>query len=144
MLVQEPDNRSHHDYPVFKSVGKVDPTPEQWQRLYEGWTWCRHIRSNTVMIMDPHANIIRAIGSGQPSRIGAARLAIQNAGEHARGGILISDSFTPKPDVAQLATEVGIGAMLIPSGSLRDNETTEIANKAGIPIVRGRERSFWH
>ena len=60
------------------------------------------------------------IGSGQPNRVDAARIAVQRAGEKARGSVLASDAFFPFPDSVEVAAAAGVTAIVQPGGSIRD------------------------
>ena len=86
----------------------------------------------------------RGIGSGQTSRIGATRIALEQAKEYDKGGILISDSFFPFPDSVELAAKYGIGAILQQGGSVNDKASIVMADKLGIPMVFSGRRAFRH
>ena len=44
--------------------------------------------------------------------------------------VMISDAFFPFPDVVQAAASAGIGAIIQPGGSLRDEESIKAADEA--------------
>ncbi len=128
----------------WKVATEKSPTPEQFDAMKDAWTLLRHIRSNTILIWDGNQGITLGIGSGQVSRVGAAKLALQQAGDRAKGAVLASDSFFPFGDSVELAAGYGIGAIVQQGGSINDKASVEAANKAGIPMVLTGQRAFWH
>ncbi|HLC29928.1 MAG TPA: bifunctional phosphoribosylaminoimidazolecarboxamide formyltransferase/IMP cyclohydrolase, partial [Dehalococcoidia bacterium] len=128
----------------WKDVTKVAATEEQRRAMKDAWTLLRRIRSNTILVLDGVEGVTLGIGSGQTSRVGAAKLALDQAGERARGAILASDSFFPFQDTVELAAQYGIGAIVQQGGSINDKASIEAADAAGIPMVLTGERAFWH
>jgi phosphoribosylaminoimidazolecarboxamide formyltransferase/IMP cyclohydrolase len=114
------------------------------EQMKLGWKFISRIKSNTILVIDKNLPMTRGIGSGQTSRIRSAKIALEQAGKHAKGGILISDSFFPFDDTVKLSAKVGITCILQQGGSVRDNLSIEAANKAGISMVLTGERKFWH
>ncbi|MBI4296936.1 MAG: bifunctional phosphoribosylaminoimidazolecarboxamide formyltransferase/IMP cyclohydrolase [Chloroflexi bacterium] len=143
LLLQEANLR-----PVSSSgwrvVTKAAPTPDQLRWMEEAWLLLRHIRSNTILVWDGAGGVSLGIGSGQVSRVGAARLALEQAGERARGAILASDSFFPFPDSVELAAQYGIAAIVQQGGSANDQASIAAADSAGMAMVLTGERAFWH
>ena len=84
------------------------------------------------------------IGSGQVSRVGSARLALDQASERTNGAILASDSFFPFQDTVELAAQYGIAAIVQQGGSINDQASIDAADAAGITMVLTGERAFWH
>jgi phosphoribosylaminoimidazolecarboxamide formyltransferase/IMP cyclohydrolase len=72
------------------------------------------------------------------------RLALEKAGERARGAVLASDAFFPFPDSIDLIAKAGIAAIVQPGGSKRDPEVIAAADAAGIPMVFTSRRHFRH
>lgn len=128
----------------WKVVSKATPTPEQLRAMQDAWALLRHIRSNTILVWDGAKGVTLGIGSGQVSRVGAARLALEQAGERARGAVLASDSFFPFPDSVELAARSGIAAIVQQGGSINDKASIDAANAAGMVMVLTGERAFWH
>ena len=128
----------------WRVATKAAPTEVQWRYLREAWALLRHIRSNTILVWDGEAGVTLGIGSGQVSRVGSARLALDQAGQRARGAVLASDGFFPFPDTVELAALAGIGAIIQPGGSIQDEASIAAANAAGVPMVLTGERAFWH
>ena len=89
-------------------------------------------------------NMTIGVGAGQMNRVGAARIAIEQAGEKARGSVLASDAFFPMGDTVELAAKAGITAIIQPGGSIKDEESIAAANKHGIAMVFTGVRHFKH
>jgi len=84
------------------------------------------------------------IGAGQMNRVGSARLALEAAGEAARGAVLASDGFFPFDDTVRLAAGHGITAVIQPGGSVRDAESVSACNQFGLAMVVTGRRHFLH
>jgi phosphoribosylaminoimidazolecarboxamide formyltransferase / IMP cyclohydrolase len=54
------------------------------------------------------------IGGGQSNRVGAAKIALEQAGDKANGAVLASDAFFPMPDTVELAAQYGVKAIIQP------------------------------
>lgn len=128
----------------WEVVTKAKPTDEQMRQMEIAWRFIRRMRSNTVIIMDKELPQTTGIGTGQTSRYRAALMAIELAGEKAKGAVLASDAFFPFDDIVSLAAENKIGAIVQSGGSINDKVSIEAADKAGIPMVFTNERTFWH
>jgi phosphoribosylaminoimidazolecarboxamide formyltransferase/IMP cyclohydrolase len=132
------------NFDKWKVVTKRKPTGKQKKQMELAWKFIGRIRSNSIIIVDKNLSMTRGIGSGQTSRVRATRIALEQAGNHAKGAILASDSFFPFDDSVKLAKKYGIGAIVQQGGSVNDKASIEAANKAGIPMVFTSERKFWH
>ncbi|HED23852.1 MAG TPA: bifunctional phosphoribosylaminoimidazolecarboxamide formyltransferase/IMP cyclohydrolase, partial [Firmicutes bacterium] len=100
VLVQTVDRE-----PVNVKKGKVvtgrAPTAEEWEALNFAQTVVKHVRSNAIVLAGRGCTF--GIGGGQTSRIGAAKIALDQAGERARGAVLGSDAYFPFPDTVEAA-----------------------------------------
>ncbi len=143
-LLYQMANAAAVDTSGWKVATQAQPTAVQLAAMHDAWTLIRRIRSNTILVWDPKEGVTLGIGSGQVSRVGAARLALEQAGERARGAILASDSFFPFPDSVELAVQYGIGAIVQQGGSINDGLSVTAADQAGVPMVLTGERAFWH
>jgi len=75
------------------------------------------------------------------------RIAIQKAHELGRdleGAVLASDAFFPFADGPQLALDAGVGALIQPGGSRRDDEVVGAVEAAGASMVFAKRRHFRH
>ena len=75
------------------------------------------------------------IGAGQMNRVGSAKIALEQAGEKAKGAALASDAFFPMDDTVEAAAKAGITAIIQPGGSIRDEDSIKKANEYGIAMV---------
>jgi len=123
---------------VTKRASPADLTPA----LDFAFTIVRRLTSNAIAVC--RGTSLVGAGTGQTSRVDAVRLALEKAGERARGGVLASDAFFPFPDSIELIAEAGIAAIVQPGGSKRDPEVIAAADAAGIPMVFTSRRHFRH
>ncbi len=127
---------------TWQVVSQRAPTDEETRALRFAWKACQHVKSNSIVFAVGEATV--GIGGGQPNRVDCVRIAIQRAGERARGAVMASDAFFPFPDSIQVAAEAGITAIIHPGGSVRDADSIAAANAAGIAMVTTGVRHFRH
>jgi len=143
-ILQTADNNIEESFGQWEVVSVVKPKKKQLEQMRIAWKFLSRIRSNTVIVIDKDLPMTRGIGSGQTSRFRSTKIALEQAGKHAKGGILASDSFFPFNDSVRLAAEYGIGAIVQQGESINDQASIEEVNKAGIPMVFTHRRAFWH
>ena len=78
------------------------------------------------------------------SRVDAARIAVDKAGERAKGAVAASDAFIPFPDSLEVCAAAGVTAIIQPGGSKRDDEVIARANELGVAMVFTGHRHFRH
>lgn len=143
MLVQELDTKGYQEVSgKLKIVTDRKPTEEEMQSLAFAWTIVKHVRSNAIALVN-HGRMV-GMGGGQTNRVGAAKIAIEEAGEKAKGAVLSSDAFFPMGDTVEAAAKAGITAIIQPGGSIRDQESIDMANKYNIAMVFTGMRHFKH
>jgi phosphoribosylaminoimidazolecarboxamide formyltransferase/IMP cyclohydrolase len=76
------------------------------------------------------------------ARIG--RWKAQDAGLPIEGAVMASDAFFPFRDAIDTAAEAGIGTIIQPGGSMRDEEVIAAADEHGIAMVLTGIRHFRH
>jgi phosphoribosylaminoimidazolecarboxamide formyltransferase/IMP cyclohydrolase len=138
-LVQERDLAVTGEWAV---ASKRQPTSEEMADLRLAWIACKHVKSNAITIAKGGAVV--GIGGGQVDRVNAARIAIQKAGERAKGAVAASDAFFPFPDGPELLLNAGVTAMVQPGGSVKDGETIELIDARGAAMVMTGQRHFRH
>jgi len=153
LIVQETDLKTT-DPSEWKLHGVEKLSSGQVEQVVWGLRAMRHVRSNTVIVVPPDRKMTIGIGSGQTSRVGAARIALAQAGEKAKGAYLLSDSFFPEPDSVRVAREYGIGLIVQQGGSVRDKvciaeslaqtEDLRAAGATPIPMIITGQRCFYH
>ncbi len=126
----------------FKVVTATAPKEEDTADLIFAMKVVKHVKSNAIVLVKNRQTV--GIGPGQPNRITSARIAINQAGERARGAILGSDAFFPFADTVEAAAACGVAAIIQPGGSLRDQDSIDACNQAGIPMVFTGQRHFRH
>lgn len=144
VLLQDFDDNVERSFKDWKVVSKNKPSDKQLEQMKFGFKAVKAVRSNAVLVVDKDISMTRGIGSGQTSRIGATKIALEQAGDFAKAGILISDSFFPFDDSVKLAAKFGISAIVEQGGSLNDSASINAADKAGIAMVFSRRRAFRH
>lgn len=118
------------------------PTEEELEQLLFGWNIVKHVKSNAIVLVKDFQTI--GIGAGQMNRVGAAKIAIEQAGEKARGSVMASDAFFPMPDTVEEAAKAGVTAIIQPGGSIKDQASIDECNKNGIAMVFTGVRHFKH
>ena len=141
MLFQETDTKQITAADL-KVVTERAPTEEELKQLLFAWKVVKHVKSNAIALANDNMTI--GIGAGQMNRVGSARIALDQAGEKARGSALASDAFFPMGDTVELAAKYGVKAIIQPGGSIKDDESIAAANAAGIAMVFTGVRHFKH
>lgn len=126
----------------FEVVTKTQPSLEDLEQLAFGLKVCKHVKSNAITISKNGMTI--GIGAGQMNRVGAASIALDQAGDQAKGAYLASDAFFPMSDTVELAAKHGIKAIIQPGGSIKDQDSIDACNQLGIAMVLTRVRHFKH
>ena len=130
----------------MRAMSATEPTDAQWDDLLFAWRVCRHVRSNAIVIASHGATI--GVGAGQTSRVDAVGLAVDKARatqpDLLAGSALASDAFFPFADGPQLAIDVGVGAIVQPGGSVRDEDVVAAVDVAGVAMVATGVRHFRH
>lgn len=140
-LVQTPDAGAD-DEAAFRVVTRRAPTEAEWRALRFAWRIVRFVKSNAVVLATEAMTV--GIGAGQMNRVGAVRIAVEQAGERARGAVLASDAFFPMPDSIEVAAAAGVTAVIHPGGSIRDEDVIAVADRANMAMVVTGVRHFRH
>jgi phosphoribosylaminoimidazolecarboxamide formyltransferase/IMP cyclohydrolase len=127
---------------LTRVVTKKAPTDQEWDDLLFSWVVVKHIISNAIVVAKERKTL--GIGSGQVSRVAAAKIALSKAGEQAKGAVMASDGFLPFPDTLEYAAKNGVTALVQPGGSIRDEEVIAAADAAGMAVVFTGRRHFKH
>lgn len=127
---------------AFTVAGTVQPTPEQMDELIFAWKAVKSVKSNAILIAKDRASV--GAGGGQPNRVNSARIAVEQAGDKAKGAVAASDAFFPFRDGFDVLADAGIVAVIEPGGSIRDDEVIGSANEHGIALVFTGHRHFRH
>ncbi|MFA5996083.1 MAG: bifunctional phosphoribosylaminoimidazolecarboxamide formyltransferase/IMP cyclohydrolase [Patescibacteria group bacterium] len=141
LLVQE-TNKHQLVRSDMKVVTTTAPSEEQLADLLFAWKVAKHVKSNSVVLVKDLLTV--SIGMGQTSRVDAVKQALWKAGEKAKGTILASEAYFPFRDSIDEIAKTGVGAIIQPGGSIKDNIVIEAANEHKIPMVFTGVRAFLH
>lgn len=141
LLVQDTDRLST-SIANLKMVTKTNPTADQLNDALFGEKVVKHVKSNAIVIVKNGQTL--GIGAGQMNRVGAAEIALKQAGDKAHGAILASDAFFPMNDTVTLAANYGIACIIQPGGSIKDQDSIDACDEAHLAMVFTGERHFKH
>ncbi|MFJ7748228.1 bifunctional phosphoribosylaminoimidazolecarboxamide formyltransferase/IMP cyclohydrolase [Peribacillus sp. NPDC097295] len=141
LLVQERDAFGLKDAEL-KVATKREPTAEEWKALELGWKIVKHVKSNAIVVCDDQMTL--GVGAGQMNRVGAAKIALEQAGKRVAGSALASDAFFPMDDTVEAAAKAGVTAIIQPGGSKKDQDSIDKADEYGIAMVLTGVRHFKH
>jgi phosphoribosylaminoimidazolecarboxamide formyltransferase/IMP cyclohydrolase len=146
ILVTAPDTL-RDDPAAWQVVTRRAPSVEERRDLDLAWRLCRAVTSNAIVLVRGRRLI--GFGSGQTSRVDAARQAVEKAraisgAESLHGAACASDAFYPFPDAVEACLEAGVSAFVQPGGSVRDPEVIAAADRAGAAMLVTGIRHFRH
>jgi phosphoribosylaminoimidazolecarboxamide formyltransferase / IMP cyclohydrolase len=141
LLAQEQDRFTLENATISVPT-KRQPTEQEWEALKLGWKVVKHVKSNAIVVTKEDMTV--GIGAGQMNRVGAAEIALKQAGEKAAGAALASDAFFPMDDTVEAAAKAGVTAIIQPGGSIRDEDSIKKADEYGIAMVFTGVRHFKH
>ncbi|SKB46097.1 bifunctional phosphoribosylaminoimidazolecarboxamide formyltransferase/IMP cyclohydrolase [Daejeonella lutea] len=127
------------------SVTDRKPDEEQLKDLAFANKIVKHTKSNTIVLVKDSRLI--ASGVGQTSRVDALQQAIVKARAFhfdLSGSVMASDAFFPFPDCVSIAADAGVVMVLQPGGSIKDQDSIDMANNKGIGMVTTGIRHFKH
>ena len=126
----------------YESVTDKKVDEAQQKDVEFGLKVVKHVKSNAIVVVKDGQTL--GIGAGQMNRVGSCKIALEQAGEKARGAVLASDAFFPMRDSADMAADYGIAAIVQPGGSIRDQESIDACNEKGVAMVFSKIRHFKH
>ena len=129
----------------FKFVSKRKPTFKQLKDLIFAFNVCRYVKSNAIVLASNETTV--GIGSGQPSRLDSCQIAIDKMKKFnlsANNLVAASDAFFPFVDGIEKLIQIGVRAVVQPSGSIRDKEIIKFANETDTVLIFSRTRHFRH
>ena len=139
ILVQDFNEKLADEY---ESVTEKKVNETQQKDIEFGLKVVKHVKSNAIVVVKDGQTL--GIGAGQMNRVGSCKIALEQAGEKARGAVLASDAFFPMRDSADYAADYGIAAIVQPGGSIRDQESIDACNEKGVAMVFSKIRHFKH
>ena len=142
VLAQSPDSDEGDGYEV---VSKRPPTDAESRDAMFAWKVARFVASNAVVYASNGQTL--GIGGGQTSRVMSARIAAWRAADSGfslKGAAMASDGFLPFADGLEAAADEGIGVVIQPGGSIRDQEVIAAADARGVAMLFTGVRHFRH
>jgi phosphoribosylaminoimidazolecarboxamide formyltransferase/IMP cyclohydrolase len=151
LLLQEAvDYRRKLDRTKLTFPTKVKPDEAAIQKLLATWEVVRRVQSNGIVIADGRTgrgglNEFWTVGVASfRKRSGAVKIALDNAGNRARGAVCASDGFFPFRDNMDLLGKAGVSAVIQPGGSKNDPEIVKAADEYGMSMAITHTRAFKH
>jgi phosphoribosylaminoimidazolecarboxamide formyltransferase/IMP cyclohydrolase len=141
MLIQGSDSVTE-DPATFTVPTKRQPTTDEIEQLLFAWRVAKSVKSNAILLAKDFVSV--GVGAGQMNRVNSARIAVEQAGELARGAVAASDAFMPFADSLEVCAAAGVTAVIQPGGSMRDDEVIAKADELGVAIVFTGHRHFRH
>jgi phosphoribosylaminoimidazolecarboxamide formyltransferase/IMP cyclohydrolase len=129
----------------MKAVTNKAPSAAELHDLEFANILVKHTKSNAIVL----AKSLQLLGSGtgQTSRVDALEQAISKAKKFnfdLKGAAMASDAFFPFPDCVTIAANTGIGSIVQPGGSIRDQDSIDACNGLGIAMCITGNRHFKH
>jgi phosphoribosylaminoimidazolecarboxamide formyltransferase/IMP cyclohydrolase len=128
------------------------PTAVELRDMLMAFTVAKHAKSNAIVLVKDGMTV--GIGSGQTSRVEAARQATRRAADlgyaagestsRAIGAVVASDAFFPFADGLETCLSAGCTAAIQPGGAKRDDEVIKAANVRGAAMLFTDLRVFRH
>lgn len=141
LLVQDTDEGSLADVELEVATDQ-EPTEQELHDLKLAWQVVKHVKSNAIVLAKGDRTV--GVGAGQMNRVGAAKIALEQAGNETEGSVMASDAFFPMPDTVEAAADAGVKAIIQPGGSKRDQDSIDVCNERGVAMVFTRMRHFKH
>ncbi len=129
----------------FKIVSQKKPNNQQIKNLIFAFNICRFVKSNAIVLASNETTV--GIGSGQPSRLESCQIAIDKMEKFKNTNhdiVAASDAFFPFTDAIEKLVQSGVSAIIQPSGSIRDKEIINFANKTNTILIFSKTRHFRH
>lgn len=129
----------------LKEVTDRKPSAGEIEDLLFASKICKHTKSNTIVLAKDGQLI--ASGTGQTSRVDALEQAIHKAKSFnfdLKGAVMASDAFFPFPDCVEIAHKAGIGSVIQPGGSIKDQLSVDYCNENAMAMVMTGTRHFKH
>jgi phosphoribosylaminoimidazolecarboxamide formyltransferase/IMP cyclohydrolase len=141
VLVSTTDTVEHAPE-AWRTVSRREPDARELADLAFAWRVVRHVKSNAIVLALDGAVV--GVGAGQMNRVQSARLAVEQAGDKARGAVCASDAFFPFADGVETCLTAGVQAVIQPGGSRRDEEVIAAVDEASAAMVFTGRRHFRH
>ena len=139
LLVQDADTIGSEKW---ENKSEIETDSQTIKDMEFAWKVIKHMKSNAILLVKNNATI--GLGIGQTSRVGAADIAIRQAGEKCADSVMASDAFFPFKDSIELAAKHKVKTIVEPGGSIKEEEVIAEAKKENISLFFTGERHFRH
>ncbi|MFZ2505353.1 MAG: bifunctional phosphoribosylaminoimidazolecarboxamide formyltransferase/IMP cyclohydrolase [Trichococcus flocculiformis] len=144
-MLEQTQDINTEDVPAnWEVMTERQPTEDEMKAMDFAWKVVKHVKSNAIVLANSKQTV--GIGAGQMNRVGSVKIAIEQAeaANAIEGAVLASDAFFPMNDSVEYAAKHGIKAIVQPGGSIKDQDSIEMANKYGITMLKTSVRHFRH
>jgi phosphoribosylaminoimidazolecarboxamide formyltransferase/IMP cyclohydrolase len=146
VLVGVPDVEADH-MSSWSAITSRGPTDQEQLDLDLAWRLVRGVTSNAIVLVKDRRQV--GLGSGQTSRVDAARQAVEKARsilgpDVLRGAVCASDAFFPFPDAVEVCLDAGVTAFVQPGGSVNDAKAAAAVERASGTMLVTARRHFRH
>jgi phosphoribosylaminoimidazolecarboxamide formyltransferase/IMP cyclohydrolase len=151
VLVQDAtDYRIRLDRSSLTVPTRRKPDGPELEKLLAAWEVVRRVQSNGIVIASgafEGDELKRFWTLGVASfrkRNGAVKIALENAGERAKGSVCASDGFFPFRDSVDLLGSAGVKSVIQPGGSTKDPDSVRAADEHEMAMIFTHVRAFRH
>jgi phosphoribosylaminoimidazolecarboxamide formyltransferase/IMP cyclohydrolase len=141
LLIQERDLAPFNPK-TWSHVAGPEPSETMLRQMHLAMVAVKHLKSNAVCLVNEDRLI--GAGAGQMDRLASCSIAIEKAGERAKGAVAGSDAFFPFRDGPDRLIAAGVGGIAQPGGSKRDEETIAACDESDVTLVFTGRRHFRH
>ena len=145
-FLSQSKNEKIFDNKSLKFVSKLKPTKKEILNAKFAMNVCKFVKSNAIVISNNFSTI--GIGAGQPSRIDSCKIAVEKANKFQtrkfKNSVAASDAFFPFSDGVKKLISYGVKIIIQPGGSIRDEESINLANKFKVKMIFTGTRHFNH
>lgn len=141
LLVQDRDMASF-DSASWKHAGGPVPTSAMLLDMQTAMMAVKHLKSNAVCLV--RGGMLVGGGAGQMDRLACCRIAVSKAGDRSQGAVAASDAFFPFRDGPDILIHAGVKGIVQPGGSVKDADTIQACNEAGVTLMMTGRRHFKH
>ena len=135
LLIQQRDTvDAAHDRPNGWELACGEPVDAATLTDLEfAWRACRSVKSNAILLARDGASV--GVGMGQVNRVDASRLAVERAGERARGAVAASDAFFPFSDGLEILLRAECGPWSSREGPVATRRSSRRPGGPGSPCT---------
>ncbi len=150
LLQDDVDYRNRLDPAKLTIPTKAKAEQATLAKLLAAWEVVRRVHSNGIVIADgryeeQELTHFWTLGVATfRKRIGAVKIALDNAGPRSKGAVCASDGFFPFTDNIEMLGGAGIRATIQPGGSVSDEAVVAAADRYGMCMAITHARAFKH